>query len=191
MKLLNHASTTLSKRLDTATKPGFTIVELLIVIVVIAILAAITIVAFNGIQDSAITSTAKADLRNIGTIMERYRVETGRFPNSNAEVVQALDASNAREFGASTDITKNRFIYCFGTGGSDIWIAARYAKSGSWQQGTKPIQYFSPSTGVTEGVFNHTFTDPFVWQKACRSISTQYTNRGEWSVNMTGPRQLE
>ena len=32
------------------TKPGFTIVELLIVIVVIAILAAITIVAYNGIQ---------------------------------------------------------------------------------------------------------------------------------------------
>ena len=34
-------------------RSGFTIVELLIVIVVIAILAAITIVAFNGIQERA------------------------------------------------------------------------------------------------------------------------------------------
>lgn len=38
---------------------GFTIVELLIVIVVIGILAAITIVAFNGIQERARNTTAK------------------------------------------------------------------------------------------------------------------------------------
>lgn len=36
-----------------AKSPGFTIVELLIVIVVIAVLAAITVVAFNGIQERA------------------------------------------------------------------------------------------------------------------------------------------
>lgn len=40
--------------------PGFTIVELLIVIVVIGILAAMTIVAFNGIQERARLSSAKA-----------------------------------------------------------------------------------------------------------------------------------
>ncbi len=38
---------------------GFTIVELLIVVVVIAILAAITIVAYNGIQNRAVTSAAQ------------------------------------------------------------------------------------------------------------------------------------
>ena len=37
----------------TQKRTGFTIVELLIVIVVIGILAAITIVAFNGIQTRA------------------------------------------------------------------------------------------------------------------------------------------
>ncbi|RYF28607.1 MAG: prepilin-type N-terminal cleavage/methylation domain-containing protein, partial [Chloroflexi bacterium] len=42
--MTNKESTTLNNR-------GFTIVELLIVIVVIGILAAITIVAFNGIQN--------------------------------------------------------------------------------------------------------------------------------------------
>ena len=41
-------------------KGGFTIVELLIVIVVIAILAAITIVAYNGIQNQAKAAAAHA-----------------------------------------------------------------------------------------------------------------------------------
>ena len=41
---------------------GFTIVELLIVIVVIAILAAITIVAYTGIQDRAKESNVQSDL---------------------------------------------------------------------------------------------------------------------------------
>ena len=39
---------------------GFTIVELLIVIVIIAILAAITIVAYNGITQRANTSSAQS-----------------------------------------------------------------------------------------------------------------------------------
>jgi len=44
---------------------GFTIVELLIVIVVIGILAAITIVSYNGIQDRARTAQVNADLANL------------------------------------------------------------------------------------------------------------------------------
>lgn len=43
-------------------KHGFTIVELLIVIVVIAILASISVVAYNGVQDRARRSAASSDL---------------------------------------------------------------------------------------------------------------------------------
>jgi prepilin-type N-terminal cleavage/methylation domain-containing protein len=48
---------------NTIKQKGFTIVELLIVIVVIAILAAITIVAYNGIQNRANDSSVQSDLR--------------------------------------------------------------------------------------------------------------------------------
>jgi len=47
---------------NNKTQPGFTIVELLIVIVVIGILAAITIVSFNGVQQRAAAASIQSEL---------------------------------------------------------------------------------------------------------------------------------
>lgn len=59
---------------------GFTIVELLIVIVVIAILAAITVVAYNGIQQSARDSNRKSDVQLIVKALELYYAENNNYP---------------------------------------------------------------------------------------------------------------
>lgn len=59
---------------------GFTIVELLIVIVVIGILAAITIVAFNGVQDRAKWSSLQSDLSSINKAVLVYYAENGSYP---------------------------------------------------------------------------------------------------------------
>jgi len=56
---------------------GFTIVELLIVIVVIAILAAITIVAYNGIQQRARDSIRADDLTTIKKVLLLYQAVNG------------------------------------------------------------------------------------------------------------------
>ena len=63
---------------------GFTIVELLIVIVVIAILAAITIVAFNGVTARANTSSAQAAASTVIKKIEAYQAEESTYPTSYA-----------------------------------------------------------------------------------------------------------
>lgn len=61
---------------------GFTIVELLIVIVVIGILAAITFVAYNGVREQAIDSVLKKDASSASSQLEAYRITTGNYPAS-------------------------------------------------------------------------------------------------------------
>lgn len=62
------------------TTSGFTIVELLIVIVVIAILAAVTIVAYNGTQQRANTASRLEAIRSIQKGLELYKAANGFYP---------------------------------------------------------------------------------------------------------------
>jgi len=65
---------------------GFTIVELLIVIVVIAILAAITIVAYNGIQNRAKTSSGQETANSIVKKFEAYNAVNGSYPTTKTQI---------------------------------------------------------------------------------------------------------
>jgi prepilin-type N-terminal cleavage/methylation domain-containing protein len=73
---------------------GFTIVELLIVIVVIAILAAITIVAFNGIQERSQVARAQSDMSNMQKLVELYRGDNSTYPLASSWVFQATSNRN-------------------------------------------------------------------------------------------------
>lgn len=59
---------------------GFTIVELLIVVVVVAILAAITIVSYNGITKSSTETLMRSDLNTAAKKLRILKVEDGRYP---------------------------------------------------------------------------------------------------------------
>ncbi len=77
------------------TERGFTIVELLIVIVVIAILAAITIVAYNGIQSRAKASSAEALASSIAKKAEVYNIDpsTTGYPVTFATLTGAAQSA--------------------------------------------------------------------------------------------------
>lgn len=59
---------------------GFTIVELLIVIVVIGILAAITVVAYSGVQQKAQNSNRIATARQAVSLVNAYIAASGHYP---------------------------------------------------------------------------------------------------------------
>lgn len=71
---------------------GFTIVELLIVIVVIGILAAITIVAYNGVQQRARDATRRSDIASIRKALEMFHADNSGYPNCAGGVYRAGDA---------------------------------------------------------------------------------------------------
>ncbi len=60
---------------------GFTIVELLIVIVIIAILATITLVAYNGIQQRAKNTMAASELEDWKQVFLVYQAQNGSYPS--------------------------------------------------------------------------------------------------------------
>ncbi len=63
-----------------SSQRGFTIVELLIVVVVIAILAAITIVSYTGITQQANDSAAKAAASTLSKKAELYYADQSDYP---------------------------------------------------------------------------------------------------------------
>jgi len=59
---------------------GFTIVELLIVIVVIGILAGLVVTTFSGIQKKARDSERKTDINALHSQLEAYYAQNGKYP---------------------------------------------------------------------------------------------------------------
>ncbi len=59
---------------------GFTLVELLIAIVVIAVLASISVVAYSGIQERARNSQREHDVKLLAQALEMYYIDHGSYP---------------------------------------------------------------------------------------------------------------
>lgn len=94
-----------------AKRSGFTIVELLIVVVVIAILAAITIIAYNGIQQRAKTSAVQTSLAQAARKIELYKIDNNSYPvDINSAGVNSGEYGNAYQRGLNGDTYCLSFI---------------------------------------------------------------------------------
>ena len=88
---------------NTQKQSGFTIVELLIVIVIIGILASLVIVAYNGIQNRAKTQSAQASASVIQKKIEAYNADQGSYPTStsNTAYIGVLNAQTVSSISAT------------------------------------------------------------------------------------------
>jgi prepilin-type N-terminal cleavage/methylation domain-containing protein len=59
---------------------GFTLIELLVVISIIAILAGLLLPAISRAKLAALKTTAKTDMKNLGTAISQYEADNSRFP---------------------------------------------------------------------------------------------------------------
>lgn len=71
------------------SEQGFTLLEVMIVVVIIGLLAAAVAPSFMGQIDTAAINRAKTDLRQIETALNLYRLDNFRYP-STSEGLQAL-----------------------------------------------------------------------------------------------------
>lgn len=100
---------------------GFTIVELLIVIVVIGVLAAIVVVAYNGITRSARDSAVQTELKNFGKVVELYKAQNGSYPTTAQLAAQGGVKVNKSMYIAGAS---NNWHYCVSLDGSRFAVGA-------------------------------------------------------------------
>ncbi|MBA3646173.1 MAG: type II secretion system major pseudopilin GspG [Gemmatimonadaceae bacterium] len=77
------------------SRTGFTLVELMVVIVVIGLLAGLVAPQIIGRVGDARVATAKAQVELIGVALENYRLDNGAYPTTN----QGLSALRQRPAG--------------------------------------------------------------------------------------------
>lgn len=124
-------------------RSGFTIVELLIVIVVIAILAAISVAAYTGIQNRANDSAVQSDINNFSKKIMLYHAEFGEYPAGNGgDSPPGIGRFALARSSYSTNV--HNFYYCTGTvSGNPSFAVGAVSKSGN-------MFYFSSLNGGTQ-----------------------------------------
>ena len=102
-------------------KRAFTLVEMLLVLVILAVLAAIVIPKFSGRSQQAKEAAAQTQIASIELALDAFEVDTGFYPQGNAGLGALIEQpSNAQSWkgpylkkGVPNDPWGNPYVYVY------------------------------------------------------------------------------
>ena len=183
---------------------GFTLVEMLIVVVVIAILASITIVSYNGISKKANNSAIQNTLSQAAKKIEIYRLNntTNLFPTSLSTAGLSLTSANGTLYVYS--VSSNNLLYCLASSqaGRTYYVSSSVANpkpgicnSTTGTPGTGDVAVDGTSSGNTFGSYSvfdgqSPFTNQIVYTDGGGSlkIGNRFYTTEASGINVTGLR---
>lgn len=73
---------------------GFTLIEMLLVVAIIGVLAAVVVVTFPGRERKAMIQATRGSIANVCTAIDVYETDTGRYPPSLQSLISSDGAAN-------------------------------------------------------------------------------------------------
>lgn len=137
---------------------GFTLVELLIVILIIGILTAIAIPLFSNHRKAANDATVEADIRTAALATENWMVKNPMKATPPQVEFTGPTVGNygGQEFNVSDGVTIN--IVDYGRNGQNIgeYVIYAFHENGSEHRGCSPLRYSSKEGGYNDNYVTNT-----------------------------------
>lgn len=126
---------TLQYNRPTGAQRGFTLIEIMVVVVIIGVLGAIVVPQFMSRPDQAKATAARTDIQAIATALEMYRLDNFHYPSTQ----QGLQALSKRPSG---------------TPAPRSWNPQGYLKSQPVDPWGTPYQYLNPGVKTVDGSYD-------------------------------------
>ncbi|GAB6177624.1 GspG family T2SS major pseudopilin variant XcpT [Desulfobaculum senezii] len=111
-------------RTPRRTRGGFSLIELMVVIVILGILATLLVPKIMDRPDEARITKARLDIQSIETALKLYKLDNGRYPTTE-EGLGVLAGDYLESTGLPHDPWGNEYIYqAPGPGGADYDIVS-------------------------------------------------------------------
>jgi prepilin-type N-terminal cleavage/methylation domain-containing protein len=163
------------------SKRAFTLIELLIVVAIIAILAAIAVPNFLEAQTRAKISRCRADMRSVVTAIEAYYIDNNKYPPMS-------DRTPTSTWSVFQDI---------GTGGDDHSRTPSYLTTPVSYITSLPNDPFIPSTTLTGAAYVREIGKRYAYFNYKQyvdtpafntvSLNSRYRDAGQWLMYGYGP----